>query len=60
MRVVPLRNLKDNYAYLVFDSLKRGFLVDPVEIDKIKPVIEKEGVHIEAILTTVFISIAKY
>ena len=53
MRVIPIRNLKDNYAYLVFDKLKRGFLVDPVEVEKIQPVVEREGVDIHAILTTV-------
>jgi hydroxyacylglutathione hydrolase len=53
MRVIPIPQLSDNYAYLVIDEpTKRAGIVDCSEADKVWPVIEKNGVDLVAILPT--------
>src|SRR5687767_4766975 len=53
MRVVPVPNLKDNYAYLVIDEAsKQAAIVDPGEAAPIQAAVEREGVTIAAIWAT--------
>lgn len=41
MKVHPVKALEDNYMYLVCDKNNKGFVVDPVEPDKIQEVADK-------------------
>jgi len=53
MRIVPVPVRSDNYAYLLIDeATKKAATVDPYDIEKVKAAVEKEGVHITALLTT--------
>mmetsp|Transcript_30546 Transcript_30546/g.51462 ORF Transcript_30546/g.51462 Transcript_30546/m.51462 type:complete len:260 (-) Transcript_30546:826-1605(-) len=53
VRVVPVRVLDDNYAYLIIDDVeKQAAAVDPVEPAKLLEAAKQEGVTITMILTT--------
>ncbi|EJT98443.1 Metallo-hydrolase/oxidoreductase [Dacryopinax primogenitus] len=53
MRVVPVPNQADNYAYLLIDeATKRAAVVDPYDVSKVARYAQKEGVEIESVLTT--------
>ncbi|HEU0031093.1 MAG TPA: hydroxyacylglutathione hydrolase [Kofleriaceae bacterium] len=53
MRVVPVPNLKDNFAYLVIDeSTRRCAVVDPGEAPPIEAALAREGVELAAIWAT--------
>ncbi|KIJ37736.1 hypothetical protein M422DRAFT_76037 [Sphaerobolus stellatus SS14] len=53
MRVVPIPNQSDNYAYLLIDdTTKKAAAVDPYDVPKVKAAAEKEGVQIVAGITT--------
>ena len=53
MKVVPIPQLMDNYAYLVIDeSTKTAGIVDCAEADPVLKVVAREGVTLTAILPT--------
>lgn len=53
MRVIPVPNQSDNYAYLLIDDAsKTAAAVDPFDIPKVTAAAEKEGVKIVAGITT--------
>jgi hydroxyacylglutathione hydrolase len=53
MRVIPIPQLSDNYAYLVIDeTTNKAGIVDCSEADKVLPVIDKNGVDLIAVLPT--------
>jgi hydroxyacylglutathione hydrolase len=53
MRVIPVRQLADNYAYLVFDENDRAAaVVDVAEAAPVRDAAAREGVHLVAILST--------
>lgn len=53
MRVIPIPQLSDNYAYLVVDeSTRKAAIVDCSEAAKVLPVVEANGVDLVAILPT--------
>lgn len=53
MRVIPIQQLSDNYAYLVIDETTgKAGIVDCSEADKALPVIERSGAELVAILPT--------
>jgi hydroxyacylglutathione hydrolase len=53
MRVIPIPQLSDNYAYLVVDeSTRKAGIVDCSEADKVLPVVDETGVELVAILPT--------
>jgi hydroxyacylglutathione hydrolase len=53
MRVIPIPQLSDNYAYLVVDeSTHQAGIVDCSEAEKVLPVIESSRVELVAILPT--------
>ncbi|XP_068668598.1 hydroxyacylglutathione hydrolase cytoplasmic [Aristolochia californica] len=53
MKIVPVPCLEDNYAYLIIDeSSKEAAVVDPVEPEKILPVVKENGANLELVLTT--------
>jgi len=52
MRVVPVPQLADNYAYLVIDDANVAGVVDCAEADKVVAAAEREGVELVAILPT--------
>jgi len=53
MRVIPIPQLSDNYAYLVIDeATRKAGIVDCSEADKVLPVVEKSGAELVAILPT--------
>jgi hydroxyacylglutathione hydrolase len=52
MRIVPVPNLKDNYAYLVIASSGRAAIVDPGEAAPIDAALAREGVTLAAIWAT--------
>jgi len=53
MKVVPIPQLMDNYAYLVIDeSTKRAGIVDCAEAEPVLATVKREGVQLTAILPT--------
>lgn len=53
MKVVPIPQLADNYAYLIIDpATKEAGIVDCAEPDPILETVEREGVTLTAILPT--------
>ncbi|KAF8509914.1 beta-lactamase-like protein [Gautieria morchelliformis] len=53
MRVIPVPNQSDNYAYLLIDDTsKTAAAVDPFDVPKVTAAAEKEGVQIVAGITT--------
>jgi len=53
MRVVPVPNQSDNYAYLLIDDTsKKAAAIDPFDVPKVKAAAEKEGVDIVVGITT--------
>ena len=53
MRVIPVPNQSDNYAYLLIDDVsKTAAAVDPFDVPKVTAAAEKEGVQIVAGITT--------
>jgi hydroxyacylglutathione hydrolase len=50
MKVIPIPALQDNYQYLIIDDngKKLAAIVDPVDVDEIKKVVEKENVQLIA------------
>jgi hydroxyacylglutathione hydrolase len=53
MRVIPIPQLSDNYAYLVIDdATNKAGIVDCSEAHKVLPVVEKSGAELIAILPT--------
>jgi len=53
MRVIPIPQLSDNYAYLVIDpSTREAGIVDCAEVPPILEAVEREGVALTAILPT--------
>lgn len=53
MRVVPIPNQSDNYAYiLIDDASKKAAAVDPYDVPKVSETAEKEGVQIVAGIVT--------
>lgn len=53
MKVVPVPQLADNYAYLVIDeSTGQAGVVDCAEADKVRAAVEREAVELVAILPT--------
>lgn len=54
LTVVPIRCLKDNYAYLIFDARGDGrcVVVDASEAEPVRAELEKRGLELAAILTT--------
>ena len=53
MRVVPIPNQADNYAYLLIDdSSKKAAAVDPYDVPKVTAAANKAGVQIVAGITT--------
>lgn len=53
MRIVPVPNQSDNYAYLIIDEIaKRAASVDPYDVDKVTSTATAEGVEISANIST--------
>jgi glyoxylase-like metal-dependent hydrolase (beta-lactamase superfamily II) len=53
MRVIPVPNQSDNYAYLLIDDAsKTAAAVDPFDVPKVTAAAEKEHVQIVAGITT--------
>ncbi|KZO99434.1 hydroxyacylglutathione hydrolase [Calocera viscosa TUFC12733] len=53
MRVVPVPNQADNYAYLLIDeATQKAAVLDPYDVGKVKRYAQKEGVELESVLTT--------
>ena len=53
MRVQFVRQLQDNYAYILYDELsKRAAVIDPVEPLKVLSVIKNLGLAVQMVLTT--------
>eukprot|EP00884_Botryococcus_braunii_P012145 jgi/Botrbrau1/20931/Bobra.0135s0061.3 len=52
MRVIPVPVLQDNYAYLVADKYKTGFVVDPVQPQAVINKAKAEGITLTHCLTT--------
>jgi hydroxyacylglutathione hydrolase len=53
VRILPVANLKDNYAYLVIDeATRRAAIVDPGEAPPIEAALEREGVTLAAVWAT--------
>ncbi len=53
MRVIPVPQLSDNYAYLIIDeATEKAAVVDCAEADSIRKVAQEEGVELVAILPT--------
>lgn len=53
MRVVPVPNRSDNYAYLIIDEkTNKAAAVDPYDMAKVQSAAEQEGVQLVASLTT--------
>ncbi|KAJ1951841.1 Cytoplasmic glyoxalase II [Linderina pennispora] len=53
MKIIPVPCLSDNYAYVLVDEIaKKVYAVDPVEPEKVLPVVESTKLDFAAILTT--------
>ncbi|KAG9443350.1 hypothetical protein H6P81_014690 [Aristolochia fimbriata] len=53
MKIVTVPCLEDNYAYIIIDeSSKEAAVVDPVEPEKILPVVKENGADLKLVLTT--------
>ncbi|KAF8582071.1 hydroxyacylglutathione hydrolase [Ramaria rubella] len=53
MRVIPVPNQSDNYAYLLIDDAsKKAAAIDPFDVPKVTAAAEKEGVQVVAGITT--------
>lgn len=53
MQIVPIANLKDNYAYLVIDeATRRAAIVDPGEPEPIEAALRRENVTLAAVWAT--------
>ncbi|KAF0455588.1 Hydroxyacylglutathione hydrolase [Gigaspora margarita] len=53
MKVIPVPVLEDNYSYVVIDeSTKEAAVVDPVEPEKVLPVVEQHGANLKHLITT--------
>lgn len=52
MRVLPVPCLSDNYAYLVTAGGADAIVVDPSEAEPVIAALEREGLHLVAILNT--------
>jgi len=53
MRVVPVPNQADNYAYLLIDeATNKAAVLDPFDVGKVDRAAQKEGVEVESVLTT--------
>jgi len=53
MKVVPVPNQSDNYAYLLIDeATKKAAAVDPYDVPKVKKAAEQEGVQLVSLITT--------
>lgn len=53
MRIVPIPNQSDNYAYLLIDDASnKAAAVDPYDVPKVTAAAESEGVQIVAGITT--------
>ncbi|CAG8649370.1 25782_t:CDS:2 [Gigaspora margarita] len=49
MKVIPVPVLEDNYSYVVIDETA---VVDPVEPEKVLPVVEQHGANLKHLITT--------
>ena len=53
MRIVPVPVRSDNYAYLLIDETSnKSAVIDPYDVSKVEAAAAKEGVSLEAIITT--------
>lgn len=53
MRIVPVPNQSDNYAYLIIDDAgKKAASVDPFDVDKVLSAAKAEGVEVTANIST--------
>ena len=53
MRVVPIPNQSDNYAYiLIDDASNKAAAIDPYDVPKVSDTAQKEGVQIVAGIIT--------